>query len=414
MNPLAVWTRHSILWSWIPGRADTHSPLDQGSAAVSADIVETSATRELAVGRGVETNDETGAERRGPGARGRTGEPGPGSGGGRQTDPAPVHCRVPAEDPRRSRTPYPTGRAWPAAPARGPAFLAHLGTAPRLAAGTEAREAWRKAGRLQPSGSRGPPARGEGGAPRERAHNHAHDSGTSGKGCRAAGIHPHRREGLLMAGSSLAQHVGVAPACRAPEVCRGPSTLTVRLLSNSGSRAGRPPGRRMTTRACVLDVFALPRFVDRSPVEGVATLLDEGQYPCPERTMHHILAAERPVRERHRRLNRPRRARPGTGATAPNRTHRGTPSAPASSSASSAAPSQGEWSPGPRVPHSPPPGRPGPGRHQGPWLTLHSGSDTPMTDTRPAQLPAGPGLSLRRPGSVHRARRHHRRIPTRS
>ena len=44
-------------------------------------------------------------------------------------------------------------------------------------------------------------------------------------------------------------------------------------------------------RAHVLDVLASPRFIDRSAAEVVATLLDEGQYLCAERTLYRILSA---------------------------------------------------------------------------------------------------------------------------
>ena len=58
----------------------------------------------------------------------------------------------------------------------------------------------------------------------------------------------------------------------------------------------------------LLDVLASPRFVDRSPAEVVATLLDEGQYLCAERTMYRILAANQPPGTRQRSVQ-PRRDR---------------------------------------------------------------------------------------------------------
>ena len=70
----------------------------------------------------------------------------------------------------------------------------------------------------------------------------------------------------------------------------------------------------------VLDTLASERFVDRSPAELVATLPDEGQYPCSERTMYRILAANQPVRERRNQLTHPQYARPELVATGPNRT----------------------------------------------------------------------------------------------
>ena len=67
-------------------------------------------------------------------------------------------------------------------------------------------------------------------------------------------------------------------------------------------------------------VVASPRFVDRSPAEVVATLLDEGQYLRSQRTMYRILAAEQPVRERRNQLTHPGYTKPELVATAPNQT----------------------------------------------------------------------------------------------
>ena len=109
-----------------------------------------------------------------------------------------------------------------------------------------------------------------------------------------------------MAAASLAQHVGVAPACRALGVSR--ATLYRRRRPAPGRQQPRKtPARALddAEREQVLEVLACERFVDRSPAEVVATLLDEGQYLCSERTMYRILAAEQPVRERRNQLAHP-------------------------------------------------------------------------------------------------------------
>ena len=67
-------------------------------------------------------------------------------------------------------------------------------------------------------------------------------------------------------------------------------------------------------------MLASPRFVDRSPAEVVATLLDEGQYLCAERTMYRILAANQPVRERRNQRSHPCYTKPELVATGPNQT----------------------------------------------------------------------------------------------
>ena len=50
------------------------------------------------------------------------------------------------------------------------------------------------------------------------------------------------------------------------------------------------------------------RFVDRSPAEVVATLLDEEVYLCSERTMYRVLASEVPVQERRAQRTHPDQA----------------------------------------------------------------------------------------------------------
>ena len=90
-----------------------------------------------------------------------------------------------------------------------------------------------------------------------------------------------------MAVQPLASQVGVAPACRALGVPR--ASFYRRQRPAPGHQQPRPtPARalRASERAHVLDVLASPRFVDRSPAEVVATLLDEDQYLCAERTMY--------------------------------------------------------------------------------------------------------------------------------
>jgi putative transposase len=60
------------------------------------------------------------------------------------------------------------------------------------------------------------------------------------------------------------------------------------------------------------------RFMDCSPAEVWATLLDEGTYLCSERTMYRILAAGDQVRERRQQRTHPPYARPELLAEAPN------------------------------------------------------------------------------------------------
>jgi len=61
-----------------------------------------------------------------------------------------------------------------------------------------------------------------------------------------------------------------------------------------------------------------PRFVDCSPAQVWATLLDEGRYRASERTMYRLLAANGERRERRDQLRHPAYARPELLAERPN------------------------------------------------------------------------------------------------
>src|SRR5882724_3233787 len=68
----------------------------------------------------------------------------------------------------------------------------------------------------------------------------------------------------------------------------------------------------------VLAVLHEPRFVDLTPAEVYATLLEEGRYLCSEHAMHRALAAHQEVRERRDQLRHPHYAAPELLAQRPN------------------------------------------------------------------------------------------------
>jgi putative transposase len=122
-----------------------------------------------------------------------------------------------------------------------------------------------------------------------------------------------------MAAQELALEVGVVPACQALGVSR--ATFYRRQRPAPGHQQPRPtPARALckSERKQVLDVLVSPRFVDRSPAEVVATLLDDGKYLCSERTMYRVLAANQPVRERRNQREHPPYTKPELLATGPN------------------------------------------------------------------------------------------------
>ena len=90
-------------------------------------------------------------------------------------------------------------------------------------------------------------------------------------------------------------------------------------------RSSTPPPRAASARAlvpaerqAVLDVLHSERFVDQSPAEVQATLLEEHTFLCSTRTMYRILDAAQEVRERRDQARHPAYAKPELVATAPN------------------------------------------------------------------------------------------------
>jgi transposase InsO family protein len=68
----------------------------------------------------------------------------------------------------------------------------------------------------------------------------------------------------------------------------------------------------------VLDELHSERFVNTSPAQVWATLLDEGRYVASERTMYRILASQGESRERRNQLVHPPYAKPELLAEKPN------------------------------------------------------------------------------------------------
>jgi len=96
--------------------------------------------------------------------------------------------------------------------------------------------------------------------------------------------------------------------------------LDVKLDAVDVSKPRKSVPRALTTqqRDEVLALLNGPRFVDLSPGETYATLLDEGTYLCSERTMYRILAEHAEVMERRNQRRHPSYAAPELLATRPN------------------------------------------------------------------------------------------------
>ncbi len=121
----------------------------------------------------------------------------------------------------------------------------------------------------------------------------------------------------------IAPMIGTQAACRALGTSRA-SPYRRRRPPRVREHHPRPtPTRALSDaeRARVLEQLHSERFVDCSPAEVWATLLDEGTYLASERTMYRILAATGEVRERRAQLTHPPYARPELLAEKPNELH---------------------------------------------------------------------------------------------
>lgn len=115
--------------------------------------------------------------------------------------------------------------------------------------------------------------------------------------------------------------VGTRPACRALGVA--PATIYRRRRPPPEPRPERhqpKPARALSEveRQDVLDELHSERFVDTSPAQVWATLLDEGRYLASERTMYRILASQGESQERRNQLVHPPYAKPELLAEKPN------------------------------------------------------------------------------------------------
>jgi putative transposase len=99
----------------------------------------------------------------------------------------------------------------------------------------------------------------------------------------------------------------------------GARRLTSHCVPSSAAARAAERALSQPERDQVLEVLASERFVDVSPEETWATLLDEGTYLCSTRTMYRILKDEYgEVRDRRDQLTHPPYAAPELLAKQPN------------------------------------------------------------------------------------------------
>ena len=122
----------------------------------------------------------------------------------------------------------------------------------------------------------------------------------------------------MTAAAQRADHVGVSAACTALGVPR-PTYYRRRHPPSVAQPRPRPPlALSPPEEQAVLEVLHSERFVDQSPTEVYATLLDEEVYHCSARTMYRVLERHDELHARRRQLVRPAAVKPELLATAPN------------------------------------------------------------------------------------------------
>ncbi len=114
--------------------------------------------------------------------------------------------------------------------------------------------------------------------------------------------------------SALCHSVGLS---RASFYRRWP-TVSVAPAAPRPPRAPSPRALGLVERQAILDTLHSERFLDQSPAEVHATLLEEQQYLGSVRTMYRVLADADEVRERRNQARHPVYAQPELVATAPN------------------------------------------------------------------------------------------------
>ena len=112
-------------------------------------------------------------------------------------------------------------------------------------------------------------------------------------------------------------------ACYSMEIPRATAYRALKVMpevSEVAVKAKRQIPRALVPaeREGVREILNGERYVDKSPNEVYASLLDEGIYRCSVRTMYRILEENHEVRERRSIVQRPHYKKPELLATAPN------------------------------------------------------------------------------------------------
>jgi putative transposase len=118
--------------------------------------------------------------------------------------------------------------------------------------------------------------------------------------------------------SELADQIGIKGACEALNVPRSRVYRQRQAQPPTSPRLAPAHALSDDERRVVRDTLNSERFMDHTPRQVYASLLDEGVYLCHWRTMYRILSAHDEVRERRLVRHHPTYHKPELLATAPN------------------------------------------------------------------------------------------------
>ena len=118
--------------------------------------------------------------------------------------------------------------------------------------------------------------------------------------------------------TTLSARVGMVTACRVLNLSRSRLYRRRRPRLEPPLRCVQAHALTLSERETVRATLNSERYMDQSPRQVYASLLDEGQYLCHWRTMYRVLAVYAEVRERRRLRRHPVYQKPELLATAPN------------------------------------------------------------------------------------------------
>lgn len=116
----------------------------------------------------------------------------------------------------------------------------------------------------------------------------------------------------------LSRDVGIKTACEALNLNRASFYRAQQISTPIAVRPPSPLALSADEEQRVLAHLHSERFMDCSPYQVYAALLDDGVYLCSISTFYRILARHQEVRERRNQLRRPNYTKPELLATAPN------------------------------------------------------------------------------------------------